>query len=237
MNFSPLTDLNWWTVIAAGICVFAIYSFLYRENPFYRFFEHLFIGISTAILVMEPIRTFLWPQTLKPLLGYDRIPFPDGTYPEAYNLNYLLFIIPICFGLLYYFILSPKHNWLAQVVIGFSLGIGGGLAFKGVLAELLPQLTDSFRPLYSPQLSSGENINNLVFLFVLFSVLSYFFFTFRRKPGGLVEKSSYLGRWMMMGCFGAFFGATIMARMALLVERLEFMINDWWPALKLLWQA
>jgi hypothetical protein len=32
---------------------------------------------------------------------------------------------------------------------------------------------------------------------------------------------------MMMCCFGAFFGSTIMARMALLVERLEFLINEW----------
>jgi len=57
----------------------------------------------------------------------------------------------------------------------------------------------------------------------------YFFFTFRRKPGGVVQKISTTGRWMMMGCFGAFFGTTIMARMALLVERLRFFIDDWFP--------
>jgi hypothetical protein len=34
---------------------------------------------------------------------------------------------------------------------------------------------------------------------------------------------------MLMGCFGAFFGSTIMARMALLVERLDFLIHDWFP--------
>ena len=230
-NFEQLFSLGWWEIFLGGISVFAIYSFLYRENSFYRFFEHFFIGISTAILIMEPIRTFLWPQALKPMLGMDRIPFPDGTYEEPYNLNYLLFLIPIAFGLLYYFILSPRRSWIAQIVIGFSLGIGGGLAFKGTIIEMTPQLIDSFRPLYQPGAGFIDNFSNIVFLFVLLSVFSYFFFTFRRKPGGIIERSSYAGRWMMMGCFGAFFGATIMARMALLVERLEFLIGSWWPNL------
>ncbi len=35
----------------------------------------------------------------------------------------------------------------------------------------------------------------------------------------------------MMVSFGAFFGSTVMARMALLVERLQFLIDDWSIAL------
>jgi hypothetical protein len=39
----------------------------------------------------------------------------------------------------------------------------------------------------------------------------------------------------MMVCFGAFFGSTVMARMALLVERIGFMTIEWWGVvLKLL---
>jgi hypothetical protein len=140
----------------------------------------------------------------------------------------------MAFGLLYYAILSRKHNWLAQLVIGFMLGIGGGLAFKGTLNELLPQLTDSFRPLYVPGADLVTNLSNVVFIFVLVSVMSYFFFTFKRRPGGAAEMSAATGRWMMMGCFGAFFGATIMARMALLVERLEFLIYEWLPSIKMI---
>ncbi|MCC6933310.1 MAG: hypothetical protein IT292_08665 [Deltaproteobacteria bacterium] len=230
-----LFSLQWFEIFCGGFCVLAIFSFLAKENPFYRIFEHLFIGISAAILIMEPIRTFLWPQALKPLLGMDRIPFPDGTYPEPYAMSYLLFLVPMGFGLLYYFILSPRHSWLAQLVIGFSLGVGAGLSFKGIIVEMTPQLTDSFRPLYVVG-SFGESLNNIFFIFVLLTVFSYFFFSFKRSPNGLMVKSSWIGRTMMMGCFGAFFGATIMARMALLVERLQFMIAQWWPALSQLWR-
>ncbi len=34
-----------------------------------------------------------------------------------------------------------------------------------------------------------------------------------------------------MVSFGAFFGATVMARMALLVERLQFLVEDFAPAI------
>lgn len=231
--------LPWWQSLVAGLCTLAIFSFLYKENPFYRFFEHLYIGIATGIGVMATIQTFLWPSVLRPMFDAERLPFPDGTYAEPYNELYLLYLIPIAFGSLYYFILSRKHNWLAQIVIGFTLGYGGGLAFKATFNEMLPQLEDSFRPLVvlerEPAALPGAplsfdwlaTVSNLVFLFTLITALSYFFFTFRRTRGGVAEKSALAGRWMMMGCFGAFFGATIMARMALLVERLEFLINDW----------
>ncbi|MCB0358433.1 MAG: hypothetical protein KDD44_02325, partial [Bdellovibrionales bacterium] len=225
----PLT-LDWWTIIIAGVSTLAIFSFLYRENAFYRFFEHLYIGIATGVGLMATVKTFLWPEVLKPLLGFDLQPYPDGSLPEPYNYLYLLYLLPIAFGSLYYCILSRRHNWLAQLVIGFMLGVGGGLAFKGTFNEMLPQLVDSFRPLYLPG-NSYQTICNIVFTFTLLTALSYFFFTFKRRPGGTMEYSAAAGRWLMMGCFGAFFGTTIMARMALLVERLQFLIDQWVPAL------
>jgi hypothetical protein len=230
MSETPLIfgSLAWWEVFIAGISTFAVFSFLYRENPFYRFFEHLYIGIAAGWGIIVTVRNFLWPQVLKPLFGLDRAIFPDGTASVPYNEGYLLFILPMVFGLLFYFILSKRHSWLAQLVIGFELGFAGGLAFKGTFSEFLPQLFDSFRPLYV-QGSVEDSLANIVFVFVLLSSLTYFFFTFKRTPGGAIDRFSSIGRWMMMGCFGAFFGSTIMARMALLVERLDFLIHEWFP--------
>src|SRR3989338_6929672 len=93
-----------WTTIMGGVCTLAIFSFLIRENPFYRFFEHLFIGIATGVGAILGIRYFLWPQILKPLMGLDIYYFPDGTLSGEYNSWYLLYIFPLLFGLLYYFI-------------------------------------------------------------------------------------------------------------------------------------
>lgn len=223
---SALFSLHWWEVFLGGVSTLAIYSFLYRENAVYRFFEHLFIGIATGISIIMVFRTFLWQEIFKPLLGMDRVIFPDGTYSEPYNKLYLLYLAPMALGLLYYFILTKRYSWLAQIAIGFGLGVSGGLAFKGFINEMYPQLTNSFRPLYIKD-NVGGSISNIVFIFTLTTALSYFFFTFKQRKGRIAERSAKAGRWMMMGCFGAFFGSTIMARMALLVERLDFLINTW----------
>ncbi len=239
-------SIDWWQIFLGGVSTLAIFSFVYRENPVYRLFEHFYIGIATAYGIMATVRDFLWPRVLQPMLGMDRPLFPDGTYPEPYEKLQLLYVIPMIFGMLYYTILSRRWNWIAQLVIGFSFGVSAGLSLKGIFVELTPQLTKSFRPLYIPNTTDTsfslwplvlpdpwkQTLSNWVFLFTLVTAMSYFFFTFRRRTGGVVERASVAGRWMLMGCFGAFFGSTITARMALLVERLEFLIHDWLPLLK-----
>ncbi|MBP9837633.1 MAG: hypothetical protein KBC84_02865 [Proteobacteria bacterium] len=227
MNYNTF---EFWQIFLGGLCTLAIFSFLYRENPVYRFFEHLFIGIATSYGVITVLKESLWPKVFRPLFGFERVLYPDGTYVEPYNSNYYLFLIPMAFGSLYYFVMSRKYNWLAQLVIGVSFGAAAGNSFKGLFAELIPQVTDSFRPLYVAD-SWLTTFNNIIFIFTITTAMSYFFFTFSRKRAGLIERASYAGRWMMMGCFGAFFGSTVMARMALLVERLNFLITKWWPSL------
>lgn len=227
----PMFSLHWWQIFAAGVSTLAIFSFLYRENRLFRIFEHFFIGIATAVGLVATIKDFFWPKVMKPMLGWDRQLMLDGQYAEPYNYWLLLYLLPMAFGGLYYFIFSKRHAWLAQLVIGFSFGITAGLAFKGTFNELLPQLDDSYRSLVVFSADGGldwySTANNWVFLITLFSAMAYFFFTFRASESGIVARVSGLGRWLLMACFGAFFGSTIVARMALLVERLDFMTNSW----------
>ncbi|MCO6430643.1 MAG: hypothetical protein J5J00_07255 [Deltaproteobacteria bacterium] len=221
------------TILVGGVATIAIYSFLIKENSLYRFFEHLFIGIAAGYGPVYAIRTNLWPRILEPMLGLDIMHFPDGTVSHSYNPLLMLYLVPMLFGMLYYFIYSRRFSWLAKLVIGFSLGASAGLTFKGFFAEIIPQIVTSFRPLVvfeGENLLGMESFSNTVFIVTLLSVMYYFFFSFR--VSGKVDKGiSFTGRWLMMTCFGAYFGSTVMARMALLVERLEFLIIDWWGAL------
>lgn len=214
----------------AGIATLAIYSYLIKENLFYRFFEHLFIGIATAITMMRTFETFFWEKFFKPVFGLDRIPYPDGTFPEPYNTYNLLYLIPIAFGLLYYCILFKRTAWLAQIAIGLSLGASAGLSFKGFFNEIMPLLYDSFRPIYVSD-SLAQSLYNTIFIVTLFSVLAYFVFTVKGAASEATAKAGFLGRWLMMGFVGAMFGSTVPARMALLVERINFLYFDWIPSL------
>ena len=233
------------TVIVAGVATLAIYSFLIKENGFYRFFEHLFIGIAAGYMPVFTLKDFLWPKIIQPLLGMDIVVYPDGTSSSSYSPFLLLYIFPMCFGMLYYFIYSKRHSWLARLVIGFSLGASAGLTFKGFFVEMMPQVSSSFRPLvvFCETVSDGclsvwgssidiwSSINNIVFVVTLLTVMYYFFFSVKGGDGRLHQVARRSGRLMMMVCFGAFFGSTVMARLALLVERMQFLLIDWYQAI------
>ena len=74
--------------------------------------------------------------------------------------------------------------------------------------------------------------SNIIFLTTLFSSFTYFFFTFKISENRFFSASKTTGRLLMMVCFGAFFGSTMMARMALLVERINFLASDWFEAVR-----
>jgi hypothetical protein len=223
------------TILVGGLATLGIYTFLIKENPVFRFFEHLFIGVAAGFLPVLTVRDFLWPKVLQPLFGYSRVVYPDGSVAQGYSFYYLLYIIPIMFGLLYYTLYSKKYSWLSKLVIGFSLGVSAGVSFKGFFAEIIPQLLSSFKPLIVFD-SAGfvvwqTCLSNMLFLFTLVTVMWYFFFSFRHE-GRTSTVVNVSGRWMMMICFGAFFGSTVMARMALLVERVRFLTVEWWQVVQ-----
>jgi hypothetical protein len=222
-------------IILAGFCTLGIYTFLYKENSIYRIFEHAFIGIAAAWGFISISRDFLWSRVFKSMFGYSTMVLPDGTVLEPYHNSQLWYLIPAVFGLLYYTMFFEKYRHLAQLVISFTLGCSGGLAFKGFFVEFLPQLYDCFRPLYVANADSSFDVissfSNVFFIITFVSAYSYFFFTFKISEGVIVSKINSTGRYLMMGCFGAYFGSTMMARMALLVERLDFLMMKWIPAL------
>ena len=55
--------------------------------------------------------------------------------------------------------------------------------------------------------------------------MSYFFFSFRHRNQAMI-KSTQLGRIFLMFTFGAMFGSTVMARLSLLIGRMDFIINQ-----------
>ena len=193
------------TIIMGGICTFAIFSFLIKENVFYRFFEHIFIGISAALGILLTIKNFLWPKVFYPLLGLDIVKYPDGTMSKEYDLNLLWLLLPMSLGLLYYFIYSKKHSWLAKLVIGLSLGASGGLAFKGFFNQAVPQIISSFKPIVvitNASIDYLKSLENIVFLItllfkVLYCLIAIFGITKILNKKGITMQGSENGRFIL----------------------------------------
>ena len=70
-----------------AVLTLMIYSFLSRDNPFYHFAEHLFVGMSAGYWLIYTIFNVLIPNFWNELTGAG-----DGT-PD------LLMVIPGIFGL------------------------------------------------------------------------------------------------------------------------------------------
>jgi hypothetical protein len=68
-----------------------------------------------------------------------------------------------------------------------------------------------------------ENFN--IFLIFLGTITVLFYFFFSKAHTGAYGKFSRIGIWYMMIGFGASFGYTVMARISLLIGRLQFLAD------------
>ena len=56
-----------WNIFAA-ILTLAIFSYLYKDNPFYKFAEHLFVGVSAGYYIILNFWTVVVPNLWEPLV-------------------------------------------------------------------------------------------------------------------------------------------------------------------------
>ena len=70
------------------------------------------------------------------------------------------------------------------------------------------------------------SISNMIILVGAIAVLRYFFFT--REANNPVERGlTLLGRYVMMGAFGAAFGNTVHGRFSVLITHCQYMLYTW----------
>ena len=77
----------------------------------------------------------------------------------------------------------------------------------------------------------SQAISNIIFLITLLSILTYFLFSFEQK-GKFINNFTKLGRWLLMVGFGAIFGSTVMGRFALLIDRMYFVVIEFFQGLR-----
>lgn len=193
-----------------AFCTVAIYSVLYGENRFYRFMEHLFIGLAAGYGVYITWSELLYPKWWQPMVS-------EGRWT---------WIFAAIAGSMFYFVYSRRHFWISRIIFGIFMGLASGGIFREFYEIYFPQLRASMRPVTGDFWSV---INTLLFYVILLSCMSYFFFSFEHK-NKLIKGSSSLGRWLLMIGFGSIFGATIMGRLTLFIGRFNFLVNKWYPA-------
>ena len=197
--------------VAAGLTL-CMYSFLYKDNPFFKLGEHLYVGISIGYGVSLFFFTAILPKWFNPL-------FKDGD---------LWLLIPTLLGILLLTRLTPKYSWLSKITIAFIMGFGSGVGIPRLISSYLLQQTQAtVTPLVS-RVAEGvakggitwsfNDFSNLLIVVGVLTVLVYFFFSIEHK--GVIGKATRVGIVFLMISFGASYGYTVMARVSLLYGRL-----------------
>jgi hypothetical protein len=221
----PRTIALW----VAAFFTLAIFSFLYRDNPFYRVAEAVLVGVSAAYWMVVAFWEVLVPNLLGKISPetVQAWAMPGLSGPEA--ARNLWYLVPVVLGVMLLWRLAPKGAWIAHWPLAFIIGTTAGLRMIAFLhGDFLAQIRNTILPLVVMEagaFDSSQSLRNIIIVGGVLCCLVYFFFSFEHK--GVVGQVARAGTWILMITFGAAFGYTVMGRIALLAIRVEFLLDDW----------
>ncbi|MBM3326968.1 MAG: hypothetical protein FJY65_08325 [Calditrichaeota bacterium] len=211
-----------------------IFSFLYKDNPFYKFAEHLFVGVSAAYWMTVAFWTTFIPNLIAylypPSMGWFAAR-PEEAAVVVQNLYALewwqrwMRLVPLILGLMMLTRLTPKWAWISRWPMAFIIGFSAGTNLTRYLqSDFIAQIRSTLIPLLvfdSQGFNFGGSLSNLIIVGGVLACLVYFFFSKEHK--GWFGSTARVGIWVLMVAFGAAFGYTVMARISLLIGRMNFL--------------
>ncbi len=213
-----------------ALLTLGIMSFLYKDNPWYKVCEAIFVGISAGYWFAS-----MWWQNLVAKLIDNLWPALIALF-TSFEIRYeLVYLIAAVLGVMLLMRLVPNVGWLSRWPIGVIVGATAGLQFINYLVSNgVKQIRNTIVPLFGPISDAGgippvqswqDALGSIVILIGTFAGLVYFFFSKEHK--GVFGGTAKVGTWFIMVTFGASFGYTVMSRMSLLIGRIDFLKNVW----------
>ncbi len=188
------------SVWLAVFLTLGVFSWMYKENPWFHFAENMYIGASLGHLAVTGF------QNLKEI-----------AVGPLVNENKYYMLIPILLGMLLFSRWTDKYAWMSRASMGFLVGTTAAVVMMGAIrAQLIQQVVATMMPLTS--------VNNVIFVVLTIAATTYFLFTMRNKSA---QKVMDLGKYVLMVAFGATFGNTVMSRISLFTGRAQFLLFQW----------
>jgi len=168
-----------WQIIIP-IEVLCIFSYFYRDNPFYKIAEHVFIGTATGIALSVAIQSTILTG-VKPLLA-----------------GKISLLPPIVLGILVFTRITKKWIWISQYSFALLIGVGTGVSSRGVVSATIIRLIGTVIPAWGTDMWS--NVEALIYFIMAATILIYFLFSFEHS--GAVGYMATIGQYSMMVFFG-----------------------------------
>ncbi len=211
--------MDHFAVWVAAFLTLGIISFLYKDNPWYKLSEAIFVGISAGYWFV----TLFWDNI------YGKFWVGKGEDPMLW--------VGAALGVLMLLRLAPKIGWISRWPLAFIVGCTAGLYLINYLSSnMMRQVQGTIIPFFSNEFGSGFDaaaytiVGNIVVAVGTFTGLVYFFFSKEHK--GAFGGTAKIGIFFIMVTFGASFGYTVMSRMSLLIGRVDFLFFDWLGMIK-----
>jgi hypothetical protein len=199
-----------WT---AAFFTLAIYSFLYKENAWFRVAEATYLGTAVGYQITVNLK-------------YLRDQWGGVWSSTAFMMT--MFAFAMLIGLLWYFRFSKKHFYLYRIPLAILVGTGIGQAMQTIIfAQFLSQIKGQIS---TPLFVSGElvtSFNNILVAVMVPCTLLYFWFTGYgvNRDTALMKGIDKVARYTMMAGFGSAFGYTVLTRYSLFIGRCQFLLG------------
>jgi hypothetical protein len=213
----------------AAFFTLAIFSFLYRDNVFYKLAEAVFVGVTAAYYmvagfwegIVERLLVNLAPELVRNWSMPELKPTQDANF---------LYVVPLILGIMLLWRLAPRGAWIARWPLAFVVGTFAGIKLISFLdADFVSQIRSTIVPFMVISATGSfdvwASLRNIGLVFGVLSCLTYFFFSVEHR--GFVGRIARVGVWFLMITFGASFAFTVMGRIALFAARISFLFDDW----------
>ena len=163
-----METLGVWIAAALTLCIF---SFLYKDNPFYKFAEHLFVGIAAGYGIVIQAKDGLEGTILEPI---------GEAAAAGQTGEIILIIIPVLIGFFFFAQFVPNYAWLVRIPFALIIGYGAGLALPRLMeADIFKQVHSTLLSFTTFDQAGSITVTLLVFI-VFISALIYLFSTEHR---------------------------------------------------------
>jgi len=191
----------------AALVTLIVLAAAFGERRLFGVAQHLLAGLLTGLLVVLAIREVLLPRLIEPVVA-------DPTRLDLWLAMVLVAILVAA-------PLVPPR--IAALPVGILVAGTAALALAGaVTGTLIPQIAAGVISLDgTPAGALGGAIALVLAALVLVAFLHG---APRTRIGAQIAVT---GRWLLLAGLGGFLGFLAMSRLALLVDRLTFLVGDW----------
>lgn len=219
-----LDQIGLWVGFALTLMVF---SYLLGDNFLYRIAVYALSGLVAGILVVVTFQNLL-------------LPFFGAAVSAGDIRAWSIVLFPVLLGVLLLLKGTRRYSHIGNLGLAYMVGVGAAVALVGAVSGTLIPLVSSTAAALRPLAVEGQGnlplANGFVLVLGVICTLIYFQHLARRVPGSepgqvvarrrpFTRVLGAVGQGFIVIALGALYGGAILSGLAVLSERMAFLLS------------